>query len=268
MPPLTSPVSFVRTMRGPSSVMSALMFSAAMLGSSLTALASLSVTVPLRSGLSIVPRARSFSVVSPSACTRSISTEIAPALMFPSTLTFNARSPTSPTSPVAAMVPAEPVSSICWSVATPDAMAIVEICFWASSRALNVSASSGNFTVPLERRQIGASRREIRFKRDDAAERGRRARNRRRVEPLDRRLQRGRSAHAGNLDRQRRHNLERNAARGFERRRAPVAGQRLDAGFTVGHRGLQLDVREAGLEQAATESARSRRSRRDPDRSP
>ena len=46
VPPLTSPVSFVRTMRGPSSVMSALMFSAAMLGSSLTALASLSVTVP------------------------------------------------------------------------------------------------------------------------------------------------------------------------------------------------------------------------------
>ena len=87
--------------------------------------------------------------MSPSACSRSISTEIAPALMFPSTLTFNARSPTSPTSPVAAMVPAEPVSSICWSVATPDAMAIVEICFWASSRALNVSASSGNFTVPL-----------------------------------------------------------------------------------------------------------------------
>src|SRR4029434_3492733 len=56
----------------------------------------------------------------------------------------------------------------------------------------------GEGQLAVERRQIRASRREVGLERDDAAQSGRGAGDRGGIEALDRRLQGGWSAHAGN----------------------------------------------------------------------
>ena len=104
------------------------------------------------------------------------------------------------------------------------------------------------FETSFERCEIGTGRRRIQIDADAASDSSRHPGNCRRIEFPDRRLNRGGTASARNLHRQRGECFERDRSGCFDRRAAPLARQAFDFGGPARQMSAQLKVRDTGAE--------------------